>query len=556
MSSKSVEMQKHIGIKKKREGEEEETAKSVKREKEKLGKKNKAESVEYHVVEVTPTFSKVNPERIRIELTKEMPKITAKEYKAIEITPEFAEHYEWEEIKLSREIPDFGRYVVEYTLPNIRPRFEEFEVDTLKIDVNKKLPVFDKTVMFPLIFPQVNFDYSLSPENVEILVDEELPEKISDVTILTRLKFGNKIIPEVSEMLKESEGKRLETIEDFMDEELKKKWDGMGMVSGERPTIIWVDKDSGLLPFIKIIARELYRIKMGGFPRSHHYKVIAPPSYSAVDDLTADRSIFVITADILKNIFDKNKDEEDKEKRRLFLSKLEAIYAQRGGFIIAEFEKDKTLLLRIENASYKEIYVGSSAINVTESKFAKIMGLVEYEEEVSESFVGAYGSIDRKYQDELEKLATYPKYSPLVKPSAGEESILHYALKVFTYKYLREKRKIEEENIQTEYPLNDGEYIPDIAVGRTSKVHEVYEIEALYGKGFTIGRTLYEKVEKAAHDNIKQVHFVLSPIHYFILGKGIRTYLKEIKKKFEYVDIYIDIPVFAKEKFRMIPIST
>ncbi len=558
-----LEKGKHSG-KKKKEEIEEDTATRVKKNKVKLSKKNKKISEEYPVVEVLPSFSTFKTEGISIELSKKIPKITAKEYEVMEVMPEFTKYDETIEIKLSKEMPDFSEYAFKYPLIHARPRFEEIDVNELKIKVNKKLPVLDKTVMYPLIFPRVNFDYSLSPETIEILVDEELPEKIRNVPIPVKLRFGNEKIQGVSEMSKESEGKKLETIEDFMDEELKKKWSGMGLVSGERPVLIWVEqeiekslsigdikeekktseKTKDILPLVKILAREMYRIKTGGFPKSYHYSVITAPSYSGIDDITADKSIFVITSNILKEIFE-DSGKDGIKKRELFLSKLESIYSQKGGFLIIEKDKETVPVLPVKNSSYKEIDVSPDKLPLDAAEFGELMGFIGREDGEKEPSI-TYGNVDKLYQDELENLATHSKYVPFVKPSNGDESLLHYALKVFTYRYLRENKKIDARKIETEYSINGGNYIPDVIVTSSSTV---YEIEALYGKGYTIASHLYDKVKKASENKIKTVHFVFSPLHYLILGKSIIKYLIEIKNEFPEINIAIDIPSFKTKDF-------
>ena len=83
----------------------------------------------------------------------------------------------------------------------------------------------------------------------------------------------------------------------------------------------------------------------------------------------------------------------------------------------------------------------------------------------------------------------------------------------------------------------------------------VYEIEALYGRGLGLGRNLYEKIEKAKNHGIRHVHLVFSPLHYFILGKTIERYLKEVRKAMEGIEIYIDIPMLHKGIFKTIRIK-
>jgi|GEM_PF-3701297 len=131
-------------------------------------------------------------------------------------------------------------------------------------------------------------------------------------------------------------------------------------------------------------------------------------------------------------------------------------------------------------------------------------------------------------------------YRLATKPSEGEESELHYGLKLFLVHYWAEKKglksleKIERE-IRTEHNLHGGRvdlYLPaeDLAI----------EVETLYGQGFLPLSAIDQKVRTYVLKNRQQLHFVLHNLTglYYLSGlKGIKKNLPDASLDFFTVDV-------------------
>ncbi len=105
-----------------------------------------------------------------------------------------------------------------------------------------------------------------------------------------------------------------------------------------------------------------------------------------------------------------------------------------------------------------------------------------------------FSGYEKKFYNKLEKLSS-SEYAISVRESAedeegGKESNLHYFMKIFLVKCLREKFEIEGE-IETETEMEG--IIPDIFIPDKDLA---IEVETLYGTGIAILRKLGRAIEK------------------------------------------------------------
>jgi len=132
-----------------------------------------------------------------------------------------------------------------------------------------------------------------------------------------------------------------------------------------------------------------------------------------------------------------------------------------------------------------------------------------------DSIDGCFSAGRSTFYDRLEALAMNPKYG-VVKRSEGDESELHYLLKVFVYSYLTEKAGLNPGDVKTEPDL--GGVRPDVWV---EPWQTAIEIETLYGTGVSPWSKLNETVEKYRGLSVKEVWIIIPPLQLSLFIKGI-----------------------------------
>jgi len=125
--------------------------------------------------------------------------------------------------------------------------------------------------------------------------------------------------------------------------------------------------------------------------------------------------------------------------------------------------------------------------------------------------------------------------------SRGNESYLHYGLKVFTVRWLIETEGYTFGSVTTETDTQladstGNEVIPDIQVGTT-----VFEVETLYGSGTPV-LALKETIEKyRGRSDISSVQIIVPPIAGFLHYSDLTQLVHEINEAWN-LDVSLSVP--------------
>ena len=123
----------------------------------------------------------------------------------------------------------------------------------------------------------------------------------------------------------------------------------------------------------------------------------------------------------------------------------------------------------------------------------------------------------------------------------GNESYLHYALKVFTVRWLIETKRNTFSSVTTETdtPIaeqTDKNLIPDIQVGNT-----VFEVETLYGAGTPV-LAIKETIEKyRRHNGVSDIRLILPPVAGFLHYNDLTQLAHEINETWN-LEVSLSIP--------------
>jgi len=563
---KAEYIQKRMQIvrKKKKEEKEEEEVKD-KKGKEMKKKEEPKKKKEYKLISLLPTFHQFKPQKINIKHFEVPHHIEHKKYKLLKIDMlDFTEIKEMQLDNIYRELPKI-KSTPKYKYPVLLPEFEE--IKKVKLDnVETKIPEVRSEMRYTFVYVLPEFGTYLEEKlskRIRLELDTKLPEdvmyfKIRDVI---NLRYSD------VEIGGNGGGAEMKEVDEYF-EEKKIFLDGARLAISDRPKVVII-KDDKFKEITLIFLKELYRIKSGGTPKSMYYSILAPPFYSAVEDLSADKTIFVLDRSFWDSLKEKdeNKIEEYKNMaEEMLYSKIMSIYAQSSGFLVVIPNEDLLKTLKGEEIDSKKYYgkiLERFAYTIREGNWEiiEVPNDEESKEKLEKDIPIIFGlkyterlynifRTEAEYQRYLEDLSSDPEVSFYVK-TGENESFTHYALKVFTVKYLikngkmsygGEKTSLDLKNIKVEEPIDD--YIPDIYIAE-----RVYEIETLYGRAFSILNNLYEKVRKARDHGIKEIHFVFAPIGFYLFKTKIMKALKNIKEMFPEMRIYVELPIFDKENF-------
>ncbi len=351
----------------------------------------------------------------------------------------------------------------------------------------------------------------------------------------------------ILEELKEEIGEGGEGLLDILFAPIDKEHDLKGILraSSERPVVILTEKSDDDYP-LKLILREIYRIKVGGFPEA----IVTKKEKEEVEAIKAERRIHVIDDSEGKffEFFKINKVEnfEKVDMDKLLEERIEELFSQGFGFLI--------FYLKRENFDYL-----SNSFGIKEHKIPKlilIQGKELKEDEIEKISSASWGFLEprksertlsdyfsgceKKFYNKLEKLSE-TKYAISVRESAedeegGKESNLHYLLKISLVKYLREKLKIKGE-IETEPETEKEGIIPDIFIpGENLAI----EVETLYGTGMARLRRLGKTIEKYKEKRYK-LWVVIPNLQLLLFSKSIKETIKTFKDKAELEIFGVDL---------------
>lgn len=369
--------------------------------------------------------------------------------------------------------------------------------------------------------------------------------------------------PTIAKISGEEEIRELEEgVLDILFEPISEEHDLKGILhaSSERPVIILAEKsEDDYIDALKLILREVYRIKVGGFPEA----IVTKKEKKEVEEVKAERRIHVIddSEDKFFDFFKINKEKElkigldkileakarDLEKvdmDKLLEERLEELFSQGFGFLVFYLKKEnfdflcnsfgikehkipKLILIKGRELKEDEIYKISSA----SWGFLEPWGLWR---SLSDYFSG----YEKEFHNKLEKLSEM-KYTIYVRESAedeegGKESNLHYLLKIFLVKYLKEKLKIEED-IEIETKRN--EVIPDIFIPSENLA---IEVETLYGTGIATLRKLGKTIEKYEGKGYK-LWVIMPNLQLLLFYRDVKEIIKTFKDKVELEFFGVDL---------------
>lgn len=331
--------------------------------------------------------------------------------------------------------------------------------------------------------------------------------------------------------------------------------------SSERPVVILAEKsDNDYIDALKLILREIYRIKVGGLPEA---KVIvkegreveksrAEDRITVIDDkkdeLFISLSGGVEKQTVIRGGKVKSKTvriglpgEENVDMEKLLNERIEELYAQKFGFLVFYVTKDIFDALSLQFTSYEykvkiiPIKLRKLSLEEMEDISSKTWGFLKYEglRNISEYF----GKYEKMFYEKLEKLSN-TKYAIGLKESIedeenGKESDLHYLIKLFLVKYLRETDKIKNLEVETK----KVDVIPDIFIPDKNLA---IEIETLYGTGVKFLRKLGRTIEKYK-DKGYELWVVLPNLQFLLFYKQILEVKNEFKDKVQIKFLTLDL---------------
>ena len=423
--------------------------------------------------------------------------------------------------RLSKKILDIlelEKDIQEFTKPI--PKFNILEAHKSLIKAAKNIVEFDikdkESELYRIGIPILQLSFYKSEIESEQAKKKPIIAEISGEEEISEVKKG------VLDVLFEPIGK---------EHDLK----GILHASSERPIIILAEKsEDDYIGALKLILREIYRIKVGGFPEA----IVTKKEKKEVEEVKAERRIHLIddSEDKFFDFFKINKVEnlEKVDMDKLLEERIEELALQGFGFLVFYLKKENFDFL-------------CNSFGIKEHKIPRLILIrgKELKEEEREKISSAswgflepngswrslsdyFSGYEKKFYNKLEKMSS-SKYAISVRESAedeegGKESNLHYLLKIFLVKYLREKLKIEGE-IETETE-KEG-IIPDIFIPSENLA---IEVETLYGTGIARLRRLGRTIEKYEEKGYK-LWVVIPNLQLLLFHKDIKEIIKTFKDK-------------------------
>lgn len=435
-------------------------------------------------------------------------------------------------------IPSTDKKVINLTVPDLTTKyFGGFKAQ--KTNFNLDLPemsVSKKQVLVPEIGMKTFSGVKAKEKNLISDILQVLSGGIPLSEVIKREKEETKEKEVALEKLKEEIGEG-EGLLDILFAPIDREHDLKGVLraSSERPVIILAEKSGDdYIDALKLMLREIYRIKVGGFPKAIETK----KEKEEVEMVKAETRIHVIDDD-LEDIFKINKveDSEKLDMDKLLEERIEELFSQGFGFLVFYLKKENFDFLR-NSFGIREHKIPKLVLTkgkeLKEDKREKISsaswGFLEPDgswRSLSDYFSG----YEKKFHNKLEKVSE-TKYAISVRESAedeegGKESNLHYLLKIFLVKYLREKLKFEGEiETETERP---EKIIPDIFIPSENLA---IEVETLYGTGMARLRRLGKTIEKYKGKGHK-LWVVIPNLQLLLFHKDVKKIIKTFEDKIE-----------------------
>ncbi len=339
-----------------------------------------------------------------------------------------------------------------------------------------------------------------------------------------------------------------------------KKYDVRGLLSvkPDRPVIIIAIKmpNEDYIGTLLSILREIYRIKAAGLPISRY--VGTKTEKSIIEDEPMRHGMIKVVDDSKEsflNFFGISKIEDfDKVDINKLKDRLIELSTQGLCFVVFYISKDRAEMLLRYLAAIKDKISPVKIIVLHPRKLS-----TEFKKElarISWGFVEPRGalindSLDQHFKcreelfyNKLERLTSEWKIAKIVKESKeseegieGYESALHYQLKMFIVRYLIEKQGIPEEDIETEFKLDNKMGIADIYV-KSRRL--AIEIETFYGTGLTTGEKLWRTIKKYTKSNVaNEVWIVIPPLQTILYLKDLVDQAEELERRgYNYIKFF------------------
>ena len=241
------------------------------------------------------------------------------------------------------------------------------------------------------------------------------------------------------------------------------------------------------IEFLKRLLRELYRVCAGGLP----IPIDIRTAFEEVKlDVEAGKHIYVIDVD---EAFQR---EVKDDVAKYVADRLRELYSQGLGFLIFYGSQDK--LIKLKESLQKVLCKTVQPVEIAVLENWRIYGLAnlvwgkvgfelaEIENMREDVDLDSYAvKLEEEFYRKIVKLASDLDIIISVEPSKrdeerlGGESLLHYGVKAFVVKYLKEHEKIPDHNIFTEYAI--GDIVVDVYTKHSKYGDLAIEVETLYG---------------------------------------------------------------------------
>jgi len=270
----------------------------------------------------------------------------------------------------------------------------------------------------------------------------------------------------------------------------------------DRPFIIFAikpyDRRYEYVEYLKLLLRELYRVRAIGLPSPRHLAIGFEK-----ETLHIKAGGHVYTMDIDDKIWERlKKEEKEKEFLDYVRDRIRELFSQGFGFLV--FYGSEGVLEEVKKL-WKEIppvALPPKPIEMRPIEHDALFTLVNLTWGIMRIELPGEGAsldihaVEREYSyyDALLRVANSLPAALLVKPSPEPEeglprpgeSVEHYALKAFVVRYFIEEEKIPADRIKTEYEIRKDLFVDVYIEDHPTLGRVIIEVETLYGTGLPL----------------------------------------------------------------------
>ena len=300
------------------------------------------------------------------------------------------------------------------------------------------------------------------------------------------------------------------------------------VILAEKP----MNKRYEYIEFLKLILRELYRVRSRGLPSPRHLTI----GFEG-ERLRAKASGYIYVIDV-----DKVLERTEQEFSEYIRDRLKELFSQSYGFLIFYWSKslpaDITLLPGLINIRPIE---HDALFNLA----SLMWGIVGPDwPGWPDASLDSHAIVrEHEFYDSLIRIANSLRAALLVKPSLEPEegmfevgeSLTHYAIKAFVVRYFMEKEKVPVDHIETECALAEN-VIVDVLVEHPSRGRIIVEVETLYGTGLPLTKLVKTIESRMGLPGIDEL-WIIVPNPQAVL------FLKQILALINYCNENLPVPV-------------